>query len=166
MTEIRKAWEGDMLDYFRKRFSSAVKLTNGGLIVFEKPSIQTSFCFGYHTNDDEGYKKANEMADYASKSEDYFMSRNLAEYDRKIKAIETGESDRYSCQEIYIYRTVYGDNKNGNVALNVWKYGISSHWDYERAKEDGARYGAEHQLINDTDKAALLDGLKHERSKF
>jgi len=46
MQEWTKVWQDKgMLDYERKRFSGAVRLQNGGILYFEKPSIANRFCF-------------------------------------------------------------------------------------------------------------------------
>jgi hypothetical protein len=161
MAEHAKHAKGDMLDYYKSKFSSAIRLSNGGILAFEKPRIKTSFCFGYHTGDSEGYKNANEMADYASKNEEYFLSKNLEDFDNDIECIETGKRDGFQTVHLCIHREAYGD-----TVLNVWTYNVFDWFSFEKNKEYGDTYGAEYQEVNDTDKAAILDGLKHERAKF
>ena len=163
MQEIKRVWDGGMLDYFRKKFSYGIRLTNGGILFFEKPKIETSFCFGYSLSqhDSESFDNANKMAEYASKSEEYFLNENLKYFDTAIEQIETGKFDNFRRANISIHRAVYGD-----TPLNIWEYNICDDWSYERNKEDGERYGAEYQIVNDTDKAAILAAVKHERAKF
>jgi hypothetical protein len=155
--------QGEYLDYFRKKFSYAIRLTNGGILAFEKPNIKTSFCFGYSLSmsDTEDYDNANKMAEYASKNEDYFLTKNLEDYDKQIEAFETGKIDGFSEAYICIHRQCYSD-----TSLNVWDLNIFHHWTFEEQKEYGDKYGMEYQLVNDTDKAAILAALKHEREKF
>ena len=63
---------------------------DGGICAIEKPGIKTNFCFGYSLNqhDRNEFDEANEMAAYASKSVDYFMSENLKEFKRWIKDLK------------------------------------------------------------------------------
>lgn len=161
--EIKRVWDGSMLDYFRKKFSYGIRLTNDGILYFEKPKIETSFCFGYSLSqhDSESFDNANKMAEFASKNEDYFLTKNLEDYDKQIEAFETGKIDGFSEAYICIHRQCYSD-----TSLNVWDLNIFHHWTFEEQKEYGDKYGMEYQLVNDTDKAAILAALKHEREKF
>ena len=81
LAEIAKAWGDDekMMKFFASKVSVIAELPSGGLIAFDKPSIQTEFCFGYSTppiGDD--YDSATRMAQHARVNEDYFLEKNLS----------------------------------------------------------------------------------------
>lgn len=83
-----ESWQDKgMQEHFRKNVVRVVKLENGNFIKIEKPTIETSFCFGYSLSryDNEDYNRANEMCDYANTNEQYFLNKNLEKFDRKLK---------------------------------------------------------------------------------
>ena len=90
LQELSKAWKDQkMMDYFKKSTSRVIRLSDGGLMPFEKMKIETSFCFGYSLNnhDSEDCDNANRMAHYAANSQEYFIAQNLEGIDEKIKLI-------------------------------------------------------------------------------
>lgn len=80
----------DMVDYCLKEAAHIVELTNGDIIVIEKPRIETRFCFGYSDSryDTEDYDRANAMADHAKKSQEYFIEENMKDINRTIGEME------------------------------------------------------------------------------
>lgn len=165
MAEIRKAYEGDtsMLDYHRKRFSGAVRLENGGIVVFEKPSIDTAFCFHDEGPDYELYEDVTKTKDTLR---DYFLSRNLGPMTRETEALEkncrSDEGDYqpgYYCKDWYLYRVSYSSQKE---PLNVWKYVALSHMD----SEQHASWYKDLQPMGDADRRAIAEGMRREREKF
>lgn len=159
LKEISKAWSGDMLEYFKKKVSSLHRLSNGGILSFDKPKIETSFCFGYSDSayDTEDYDNANHMAHHAATSEEYFLEQNLKYYDDKIKTIE--DKDEYS--HLCISRTSYSSQRE---PMNVWDYKVLQYWQYNDAKE--RNYYTDLQEVNDEDRKIILNALKEERAKF
>lgn len=155
LKEIEKAWEGRMLDYFRKKVSSLHRLSNGGILAFEKPSIETSFCFGYSDSayDTKDYDNANRMAKHASESEDYFLEENLKDFDNKIHELED-ESNDY-----YLYRESYYSEK---APLNVWRYRNLTRW----AVKENESICKDLTPCSKEDREIILNGLKQEREKF
>lgn len=153
--EIGKAWYGDMIDYFRKKVSGLYRLSNGGIFAFEKPSIETSFCFGYSDSayDTEEYDNANNMAMHAQTSEEYFLKENLKSLDNAIHDIEDKSND------YYIYRDAYCSQKE---PLNVWRYACLAGWRLEERK----KHLADLTECNETDRKIISNALKHERAKF
>lgn len=73
--EYAKVWHGDgkMADYCTKQASCVIDL-RGYLVDFDKPHIETRFCFGEHGYD---YDEVMDTCDAASKSEQFFMRRNM-----------------------------------------------------------------------------------------
>ncbi len=160
MQECRKVWGKDegMMDYERKKVSTIYRLSNGGLICFEKPSIKTSFSFGYSCSayDTEDYDNANEMARRAGTDEDYFLHENLRDFDAKIKNLE--ETDEY---HICISRKSYTSHAK---PLNLWDYKILQYWQFNEAID--RNYYTDLQEINAEDREIILNALKAERAKF
>lgn len=81
LEEYGRVWGRDqrMIDFCMKRIQRAVTLSNGDLVVIEKPHIKTSFCFGHgwcgvSSEDDE--ERANKMAETASNDVRYFIKEN------------------------------------------------------------------------------------------
>ena len=80
--EYQKVWGNDtkMFKYCMNKTSNAVLLHNGVIFTFDKPSIETSFCFGYD-NDDESYNNANNMVENTMNDYSYFIERNMRHFD-------------------------------------------------------------------------------------
>lgn len=92
-------WRNDqkMVDYCVKEAAYIVELENGDILKIEKPRIHKNFCFGYSDSryDTEDYDRANDMADHARKSTEYFIEQNLKEINDMIAELE-GDSKRAS----------------------------------------------------------------------
>lgn len=95
-----EVWKGSksMIDYANKKVSYIVELENGDITDIDKPSIETSFCFGYGycgVSTEEDYQGARKMADHAAKSEEYFLTKNLKGINETIAAYEDALSGSY-----------------------------------------------------------------------
>ena len=166
LNEQRKVYPKDesMIEYYRKKTSRVIRLSNGGLMAFEKPSIETDFCFGY-SDFGQGFsqKEANEQAKNARK-EEYFMHENLKGFDESIKAL-SGELDddyhyNYTYLKPYLYRVEYRNTKT-----NVWDY----QWmkPYEVENEPWRTKGfADICLMSDDDRKLVIEAIKAERAAF
>lgn len=179
LNEMRKAWnDSKMLDHFKNTFSSAVRLSCGGLLVFEKPSIDKNFCFGYGLQCGTEYDDANKMASHAATSEKYFLDQNLKGFDDKIKRLETMKNSWGSSCVLLLHRKCYYSQK---APLNVFNYFLSSGGldNYEKLPESDCKgcvkylepfdgIGYYYDLIEATeeDRKNILAALKHERAKF
>lgn len=104
----REVWPRSphMVEYCVKEAAHIVELTDGSIVVIEKPSIKKDFCFGYRDSryDTEEYDAANAMAAHASRSEEYFLAENLRAIDEVIAHLEgtTQNSwDYYVCIRYY-----------------------------------------------------------------
>ena len=157
LNEMRKAWEDEsMIAYFKKKNSGIYRLSNGGLFEFEKPKIETEFCFGYDMfNDSDSYDHANKMVDHSLKSEEYFIKRNLRDIDNFIDRLN--DKDDYA--ELYMYRKSYYSQKQ---ELNVWEFTFLTNTRYV---ENGSMY-KDLTLCSDKDKEILLKVYQEERVKF
>jgi hypothetical protein len=99
--EFKKVWGKDekMIDFCMKKITGVVELENGGYFCFDKPSIETHFCFGYGQNGistEEDFEFALQEKINASKKENFisenmkkfqFMEETL-DYDGKVYAME------------------------------------------------------------------------------
>lgn len=96
--EFAKIWGKDkgMQDYCLKNTSNCILTSFGGLITFDKPKIETRFCFGYHDSatDTESYDAANDACE--NFGEKQFLKENLA-YMREVLSLFEGKK-KYSYQ--------------------------------------------------------------------
>lgn len=79
--EYHKIYENDtrMINYCVGKTSNAVILHNGCIFTFDKPSIQTSFCYGYD-NDEESFDIANNNAEETTKHYYIFLNKNMEQF--------------------------------------------------------------------------------------
>lgn len=84
----------------------------GKVVIVKKSHIKTDFCFGYSLSryDSESYDNANDMADYASKNQHYFIVENHkdADYARTISNLNSTRFKAYArpyyygkCPDLY-----------------------------------------------------------------
>ena len=92
--EYRKVWHGDskMVEWCVNQ-ASCVMEVRGYLVDYDKPHIETRFCFGAHGYD---FDEVADTCHRASKSEQYFMRYNLEHTDAfDIIAAIDGEGGRH-----------------------------------------------------------------------
>lgn len=139
-----------MVDYCLKEACFIVRLSNGDILPIDKEKIETSFCFGYSDSryNTEDYDRANNMADYAKKSEDHFMSENLEGINRRIAQLDGTEHTRYK----FSLRSSYtGQPKNSKLKhLEMF-----DPWNGEQAQE-----------ISEEDRALILAGYAEVKRDF
>ena len=155
--ELVKLWRTDtsMIDFCLKKISSIRKLSNGGLITWEKPQINTSFCFGYMGQSDEG--DAQQMAQNAKKNEDYFLSENLGIFDVTIKKIKSTLKENNE-NKLYIYKEYPRDS------VNLWGFTVLSFSEFIYQNE--RKIYNDIQEASDEDIRTILAAEKEERKKF
>lgn len=86
---LRWGKDQKMIDYCCKT-ADIVYQVRGYLAEIEKPSIETSFCFGYGycgVSTEEDMQDAARMADHARTNEDYFIAENLHGLNGYIEAL-------------------------------------------------------------------------------
>lgn len=79
LTEIESVyWRDDHMVKHCVNRASFLHNLRGKIVVVEKQSIKTDFCFGYSLSryDSESYDNANEMARYAAENQRYFIKEN------------------------------------------------------------------------------------------
>lgn len=93
LEELRKECEkaGLDADYHCKEASTIVRLEDGRLIVWDKPSIETRFCFGYSDFGQGPTDKEAREAAKKAQTKDYFMAENLADIDKALQRLDSKE---------------------------------------------------------------------------
>ena len=93
---IKKHYENSCwLDYYLKNLDSVVEIDDKYYWGIEKPSIKTSFCFGYGfcgVSTDEDEKRASDMAMKASTDKQYFIDKNMAKMEDLKKSVEKAKT--------------------------------------------------------------------------
>ena len=131
--------------YFRGKIAWLVKLSDGTLFEIEKPSIETSFCFGERGYD---YDEAVHAACEARTNEDLFRIRNLRDINRKIAALANGPE--------------LGDKMWVNIAHGVADYvNNGREWDMERS----SAFCKTHELTKE-DRDAIRAGYEIVKEAF
>ena len=111
--EFARAWNDPrMRDYCLKTTSNCVRTSFGGLVTFEKPSIETKFCFGYHDSatDTESYDGANEQCE--NFGEKQFLAKNLSEMKQVLTLFEKGKTESYQSTKNLYFTKRYGGESN------------------------------------------------------
>lgn len=142
LDEYRKEMEqaGFDGDYYCKDVCVLVKLEDGRLIAFDKPDINTRFCFGYS---DFGQGPTMEEAQKSAKlarSKQYFMSENLSEINRDLRHIDDKD------YELCVQKRYY---KSERICAITWAH----QW------EPGER-------VSDKDKTQIRNALTQQKTKF
>lgn len=78
--EYMKTWRNDESADWSVKNASGIMELRGYVIVMCKPHITTEFCFGEHGYD---YDEVVEHCSRMSKSEEYFISKNLGRFEAK-----------------------------------------------------------------------------------
>jgi hypothetical protein len=138
-----------MVQFCLKESARIVPLSNNNYISIEKPRIKTSFCFGYSLSryDTEDYDNANKMANYASKSEEYFIKENMKQFDELIKELE---DDNYKVFLINHYQRQPKDSEYKQLRFRRW---------YEEKYDDEIE-------LTDDDKKAIKEAYEIEKEVF
>lgn len=156
--EYLKVWPGDekMIKYCQGKISNAVKLSDGRIVIVEKQSIETSFCFGYSTcGQGQESDEANECAHVARTSEDYFREKNLEPFDQKIALLKRGKD--VTCErKAYLSQSNYASCGLVNIHEVVGLY-------YSDFVEQ--RWGTYHE-ISDADRKLIIAMYEQEKEKM
>jgi len=93
---LKLAWDDPgMVDYCSKKAEQVVETEDGWLIEVERQEIKKHFCFGYGycgVSDEEDINRASNMAHHAKTSTDYFIDKNLEEYNRRIENLKNHDA--------------------------------------------------------------------------
>lgn len=160
----RQLWRDDtkQYEYMRKNISTAVKLSNGMIVRFEKPRIKTSFCFGY-SDFGQGYteEEANEMCKVAHTKEAFFRE-NLSDLNLDISTLEKlVENGNHAGGVAYVVNC-HANNDRIVAVYTTPYYGEFLQW---RAKTPGYRDLLSEEFTRE-DLRNILEALRSERGKF
>lgn len=150
-----EVWGNDegMLKHISKGIARIIKTEKGYLIPVEKPSIKTDFCFGYSLSsyDSEDFDRANEMADHARRSEEYFKEENLKQIKEWFKPLEN--------DELYICKHYWKSPADTKAKTIVHK----RYWEFDRMTEEQKK---EYEPISEADKAIIREAYEIELAAF
>lgn len=149
-----EVWKGDqkMVDFCVKEAAYIVELTNGDIVVIQKPRIKKNFCFGYSDSryDTEDFDRANAAASHAKTSTDYFLSENLADIDKTIDILESKE---WNILDYHICIPYYTQPENSKLkSLHAY------YWHDEHGQKSPRLEGA--------DRERVLEGYRAVRASF
>ena len=136
------------LTWLQKTYlDSLIRLSNGKIVEIEKPKMQTNFCFGYDWVDPNGEEEdaADKMAEYAKKSQEYFIKKNLEQVDKLIERAD-----------IPGYKGYLWSSGTENI------YSVSFMDEYRRM---GAFNGKGEELTEE-DKTTYINALKDCKARF
>ena len=112
-----KVWGRDvrMVEYCLKKVDEYAEVNDGYYVIFDKPNIETSFCFGYSLSryDTESFDAAGKMAQHASESEEYFFRKNLEQlevFDENEEYVAVTTYDR-DCKVVALYLKKVYENR-------------------------------------------------------
>ena len=153
--EMAKAWRDEhMLDYECKQFSYGVRLSNGGILRYEKPSIENRFCWADEGPSLDAY---NRVTSSEERLKQYFLRENLAQFDEDIEKLQSLTHDG---KTLYLYRESYFGETS---PMNLWEWKFWDEWDVQ---VNPSKYPGEHVKMTEPDRKVILAGVKHERAKF
>lgn len=82
-----------MNEYIIKSTIQAIRLPDNSICYFDKPSIETHFCFADEGDEYEYYRELNSEEE---KMKRYFFAKNLNHYNEVISLLEKDEDDHYN----------------------------------------------------------------------
>ena len=151
--EYSKAWSTEkLINHCTNNAAAYAVLTKGEIYVVDKAEIETRFCFGYSDSayDTKDFDRAENMASYASKSEEYFVKKNLdsAGYDRKISWLKSSR---------YIWYTLPNYTRQDEDCRLVC---CNKQEAYNKELPKGSR------LLTEADKDAIIEALTEAKKLF
>lgn len=149
--ELKNYWKDEkMVKHCIKEAGYIVELEDQNLLSVEKPSIKKDFCFGYSDSmyDTEDYDRANKAADYASKSESYFIEANLKEIKRTLESLNSDKT-------IWVFSHYHGQEKNSKLFT----------WSFENHYHDMSKY-QNARILTDNERQRLIEGYKEVEKDF
>ncbi len=115
--ELSNYWKDEkMVKHCLKEADYIIELEDNSFITVDRPRIKKDFCFGYSDSryDTKDYDRANDMVDYARKSQEYFIEKNLQDINRAIEQLESGN------HEIWVFAHYHGQDEKSK--LRCWTF--------------------------------------------
>ena len=124
--EMKRIWGNDqkMIDFCTKKVFELVELSSEHIFVLDKPTIVTSFCFGYGqfgNSTDEEMESASERCRNAHKFESFKKANIEYNFGRILRQIENGYCYivKYDCgQDVVSILLEYDHNTDWAIANN------------------------------------------------
>ena len=132
--------------YYEGKVGTVVRLTDGRMIMIEKPKIKTRFCFGESGYDAED---AARMAGVAESNENYFRAQNLMCLDDAIRILS------YAGHGDYVDERVFLDDNPRDDRLAFLNVG-SGAWRDPSTIVD----------VSEEDRERILEGYRRVRAAF
>ena len=138
----------DMVKYCVSKVAHIVELENGDIIPLEKPTIETSFCFGYSDSryDTEEYDRAQGMAAHAKTHQDYFLEENLRELNETIERLEAADPFPFDYHLIVPYHGQQSSSQLKRIAAYYWHDQRAQEWP-KLSGEDRARVAEGYRIV-------------------
>lgn len=135
--EFAKIWENDkgMQDYCLKNTSNCILTSFGGLVTFDKPKIETRFCFGYHDSmfDTESYDTANDRCEKFG--EEQFLAENLKDMKHALDLFEGKKEANYRGKKELYFTKKYMESEIYRIYFLV-EYDAEKHPDLRKATDE------------------------------
>lgn len=129
---IAESFNESFRKYFNQSIDRVVELHDGRMLAIEKPSIHKEFCFGYHTSfPGDNYEEASDMANYASRSENYFIRENMRQINDRIEDLNRSRS-RWTPKSAIQYNSAKAESR---VCYLKW-YDAFDEREWERKDSD------------------------------
>jgi len=139
----------DWEKYLRGKIGALVRLTDGSILNIEKPSIETSFCYGESGYDmDDAIRAANR----AMTSEDHFRRANLRGLDECIRILERRPTDGYS------YRNCVAIDCDRRLTNGITYVTFCSEWNSRRNESV--------EEVCEEDRERILEGYRKVYASF
>lgn len=148
---LRWGKDQKMIDYCCKK-ADIVYSVRGHLAEIERPSIETSFCYGYGycgVSTEEDYQDAARMANHARTNEDYFVEENLRGLNEYIEALGNDN------------HTAYMTGSNGLVQLH-----FCNQWEAEQQKRWAEHGNYKMFVLTDEERKEIAGYYRMEVERF
>lgn len=123
-----------MNEYVQSTLADVVRLSNGVLCGFEKPSIKKDFCFHDEGAEYEFYKDLHSSED---RMKTYFFNENLKGYDELISVFKHEDERKRPC--VYLWW-----REKGNLSKATWE------WWHDKQENEVDITESDEKLILDT----------------
>ena len=150
--ELATGFSGDCwVKYFKGKIGALVRLENGQIVNIEKPSIETSFCYG-----ESGYDadEAFDAAERARTSEDHFRWANLRGLKEDIDILERLPGEGYFVRTC----VTLGYDKEAGKDTGLNTVAFSAHWDRWHNKPT--------EEVSEEDRERILEGYRKVYAAF
>lgn len=156
--EFTKIWGKDtrMVEWCIKNHSTNIRLSNGMIICFDKPTIQTDFWVGYGHDAGREYEEANKLQNNIYKNmEEYFINKNMTGFNSQLEQCQDSDYNIYIAKQY--------DSKEENNFVNFYLIKYECGYDFERLQ----RFAKDFQKVTNEEDIALIKwAIQEDANKF